>query len=234
MTTEEPLVLRSDRADGLTTLTLNRPGQFNSLSQGHVDRNPGRARRHRRFRVRARRRHRRCRQGLLRRARPQGNARQPRQGMDAGAVQAVRQADADHHADAAAGDRPRARHRHRRRLPAGVDVRPGGGRRRREVRRLGHQRRPLLLDPGGRPGPQPRAQGGARNAADRRVHRRDGSEEPRAWSTASSRPTRSTPKSSDWPAASSPRAPSPCASARACSTSNWKWASPMPTTTPAR
>jgi enoyl-CoA hydratase/carnithine racemase len=33
MTTEEPLVLRSDRADGLTTLILNRPGQFNSLSQ---------------------------------------------------------------------------------------------------------------------------------------------------------------------------------------------------------
>lgn len=34
MTIEEPLVLRHDRADGLTTLTLNRPGQFNSLSKG--------------------------------------------------------------------------------------------------------------------------------------------------------------------------------------------------------
>lgn len=33
MTLEDPLVLRSDRADGLTTLTLNRPGQFNSLSK---------------------------------------------------------------------------------------------------------------------------------------------------------------------------------------------------------
>ena len=33
MSTEEPLVLRTDRADGLTTLTLNRPGQFNSLSK---------------------------------------------------------------------------------------------------------------------------------------------------------------------------------------------------------
>ncbi len=31
--TDAPLVLRDDRADGLTTLTLNRPGQFNSLSQ---------------------------------------------------------------------------------------------------------------------------------------------------------------------------------------------------------
>lgn len=33
MTASEPLVLRHDRADGLTTLTLNRPGQFNSLSK---------------------------------------------------------------------------------------------------------------------------------------------------------------------------------------------------------
>jgi enoyl-CoA hydratase/carnithine racemase len=33
MSDQEPLVLRSDRADGLSTLTLNRPGQFNSLSQ---------------------------------------------------------------------------------------------------------------------------------------------------------------------------------------------------------
>ena len=33
MTLEDPLVLRSDRAAGLTTLTLNRPGQFNSLSK---------------------------------------------------------------------------------------------------------------------------------------------------------------------------------------------------------
>ena len=33
MSESEPLVLRSDRADGLSTLTLNRPGQFNSLSQ---------------------------------------------------------------------------------------------------------------------------------------------------------------------------------------------------------
>lgn len=33
MTIEEALVRREDRADGLTTLTLNRPGQFNSLSK---------------------------------------------------------------------------------------------------------------------------------------------------------------------------------------------------------
>jgi len=33
MTIEEPIIVRHDRADGLTTLTLNRPGQFNSLSK---------------------------------------------------------------------------------------------------------------------------------------------------------------------------------------------------------
>lgn len=33
MSNNEPLLLRADRADGLTTLTLNRPGQFNSLSE---------------------------------------------------------------------------------------------------------------------------------------------------------------------------------------------------------
>ena len=33
MILEDPLVLRTDRADGVTTLTLNRPGQFNSLSK---------------------------------------------------------------------------------------------------------------------------------------------------------------------------------------------------------
>ncbi len=31
--TNDPILLRDDRADGLTTLTLNRPGQFNSLSK---------------------------------------------------------------------------------------------------------------------------------------------------------------------------------------------------------
>ena len=31
--TDDALLLRDDRPDGLTTLTLNRPGQFNSLSK---------------------------------------------------------------------------------------------------------------------------------------------------------------------------------------------------------
>ncbi len=33
MNHDDTLLLRADRADGLTTLTLNRPGQFNSLSE---------------------------------------------------------------------------------------------------------------------------------------------------------------------------------------------------------
>ncbi len=33
MNHDDSLLLRADRADGLTTLTLNRPGQFNSLSE---------------------------------------------------------------------------------------------------------------------------------------------------------------------------------------------------------
>ncbi len=33
MNHDDTLLLRADRADGLTSLTLNRPGQFNSLSE---------------------------------------------------------------------------------------------------------------------------------------------------------------------------------------------------------
>ena len=32
MTQQEPILLREDRPDGRTTLVLNRPNQFNSLS----------------------------------------------------------------------------------------------------------------------------------------------------------------------------------------------------------
>ncbi|MCL2346004.1 MAG: enoyl-CoA hydratase [Desulfobulbus sp.] len=37
MQPEEPFILRHDRDDGLTTLTLNRPGQFNSLSKAMLN-----------------------------------------------------------------------------------------------------------------------------------------------------------------------------------------------------
>ncbi|HNH17659.1 enoyl-CoA hydratase-related protein, partial [Zoogloea sp.] len=35
-TPQEPMLLRTD-ADGVTTLTLNRPGQFNALSQAMLE-----------------------------------------------------------------------------------------------------------------------------------------------------------------------------------------------------
>ena len=37
MSQEEPILLREDRADGRTTLVLNRPAQFNSLSNAMLD-----------------------------------------------------------------------------------------------------------------------------------------------------------------------------------------------------
>jgi len=37
MTTQEPILLREDRADGRTTLVLNRPQQFNSLSNAMLE-----------------------------------------------------------------------------------------------------------------------------------------------------------------------------------------------------
>ena len=68
MILEEPLVLRTDRADGLTTLTLNRPAQFNSLSKDMLTAIRREVDDHRGQRSGARRRHRRRRQGLLRRS----------------------------------------------------------------------------------------------------------------------------------------------------------------------
>jgi enoyl-CoA hydratase/carnithine racemase len=110
-----PILMRAD-SDGVATLTLNRPAQFNSLSeemltelQAALDAIAADA-------VGACRGARRRRQGLLRRPRPQADARQPQQGLHAEAVQAVRQGDDDHHRNAAAGDRPHPRHCHRRRV----------------------------------------------------------------------------------------------------------------------
>ena len=57
-------------------------------------------------------------QGLLRRARPEGDPRAQGAAEDRGAVRQVQPHDADHHRAAAAGDRARAGRRRRRRLPA--------------------------------------------------------------------------------------------------------------------
>ena len=37
MTNQEPILLREDRPDGRTTLVLNRPAQFNSLSNAMLE-----------------------------------------------------------------------------------------------------------------------------------------------------------------------------------------------------
>ena len=114
------------------------------------------------------------------------------------AVRAVRAGDAGDPAPAGAGDRARAGHRHRGRLPAGGDVRPGGGRARRALRRQRRQPRAVLLDAERGAVAQPVAQGGVRDAGDRRLHLRRARRWPRASSTASPTPTRSTPRSRRW------------------------------------
>ncbi|KAG1387530.1 hypothetical protein G6F58_013640 [Rhizopus delemar] len=61
-------------------------------------------------------------------------------------------------------------HRHRRGLPTGRQLRSGGSRRQCAVRRVGHQRRPVLRT--ARRGAQPQCVGQARlrNAGDRPLH----------------------------------------------------------------
>jgi hypothetical protein len=122
-----PILMRED-SDGVATLTLNRPGQFNSLSeemltdlQAALDaiavRTPsvrvvviagaGKA-----F----------CAGHDLKQMRANHSKAYMQE-----AVQAMRQGDDDPHRDAAAGDCAHPRHCHRRRLPAGRHVRSGGG-----------------------------------------------------------------------------------------------------------
>jgi hypothetical protein len=85
-----PILMRAD-SDGVATLTLNRPAQFNSLSEEMLTELQAALDAIAADKVGARRGHRRRRQGLLRRPRPQADARQPQQGLHAEAVQAVRQ-----------------------------------------------------------------------------------------------------------------------------------------------
>ena len=75
--------------------------------------------------------------------------------------------DADH-PPAAAGDRRRPGHRHCRRLPIGGELRSRGRVREREIRRIRHQCRPVLLDAHGAALAQRRAQACDGDAAHRR------------------------------------------------------------------
>ena len=142
----EQFVLTTRDPRGVATLTLNRPQQFNALSQemmtalqsefDALDRDEsvrvviigaqGRA-----F----------CPGHDLKqmKANPTHRVLPP-------AVRAVHEADDDDSAFPSARDRTSAWHRNRGRLPAGGDVRPRGCGFRCEVRRIGHQRRLVLRD----------------------------------------------------------------------------------------
>ena len=223
MNDRQPLVLRTQRrarrghahaepADGLQRAVR---GMLDAL-QAELDAR-GRA-----TTTVARRGHRRRRQGLLRRPRPEGDARRAVAGLLPAPVRAVRPHDDGDPAAAGAGDRARARHRHRGRLPAGGDVRPGGGRARRALRRQRHQRRPVLLDAERGLEPQPGAQGGLRDAGHRRVHRcrrgaGQGPGQPRR-----RRRARWMPRSKRWWRRSSPSRAWRWPWASSCSTASWK------------
>jgi hypothetical protein len=168
----EPYVLTDYDARGVVRLTLNRPRQFNALSeemlaalQAELDAiaaNPqvrvvviagqGKA-----F----------CAGHDLKQMRAN-----PSQAYYEDPVCALLAHDDDDPAPAATRDRPRPRHRHSRRMPAGRHVRPGGRFRRCNIRRFRHQRRIVLLDPGGGVVTQHRAQSRLRDAGHRRLYRR--------------------------------------------------------------
>ena len=140
-----PFVRRDVDARGVVTLTLNRPQSFNALSEGMLAALQAELDAVAADETRARRRHRRDRQGLLRRPRPEGDARRAVAGVLRAPVRAVRAHDADDPAPAGAGDRARAGHRHRGRLPARRAVRSRRRRRQRALRGERRQPRPVLL-----------------------------------------------------------------------------------------
>ena len=192
--------------DGVATLTLNRPAQFNALSRGDARGAASRARRHRPRRDRARRGHRGRRARVLRRPRSQGAARAiPPTRVIGDLFRALQQRDADVAAAAAAGHRASARHRDRRRLPArrrSCDLAVAADDAR--FATSGHQLRALLRDARRfRVVAQRLAQAGDRDAADRRVHRCADGARTGDSSIAWCRPTRSTPRSRRLSASSS-------------------------------
>ena len=114
---------------------------------------------------------------FLRRPRPQGDAGRTTicgwgQGLFRGSLCPLRRCDADDPRPAPTRHRPGSRHCHRRRLPAGRKLRSGRGRRRNALWRERRQHRPVLLHADGRAVAQRAAQGGVRDADDRRIHRR--------------------------------------------------------------
>ena len=209
--------LRPARRDarGVVTLTLNRAAVFNALCEGMLAALQARARRARGRRERARGRHRRGRQGVLRRPRPEGDARRAVAGVLRGAVRAVHARDAGDPAPAGAGDRACPGHRHGGGLPARRDVRPRGRATSARFAVSGVNLGLFCSTPSVALSRNVPRKAGVRDARHRRIHLRRRRRARRAWSTASLAPRRSTPRSRRWSRASSPSRASPIAMGKA-------------------
>jgi hypothetical protein len=165
-TTEALLLVETD--DGVATLTLNRPNQFNALSgaligelQSALDRIAGDA-------PSASSCWRRAGAGSA----PATTSRAARDGVRRrrrGALRPLQPHDDDHRAAAQARDRQGARPGHRRRLSARGHVRPGRGLLHRHLRDARREHRRLLLHARRGAGPRRRAQARHGHAAHRRA-----------------------------------------------------------------
>ncbi len=120
----EQYVLTTRDERGVATLTLNRPQQFNALSQEMMAALQTEFESLADRRVGARRRNRRAGQSVLPGPRPEADEGQSCARVLPGTVRAMHETDDDDSALARAGDRACARHRDRSRLPVGRDVRP--------------------------------------------------------------------------------------------------------------
>ncbi|CUI82381.1 Uncharacterised protein [Achromobacter xylosoxidans] len=109
---------------------------------------------------------------LLRRTRSARDAQPAVVRLLPGPVPQMQRRDAGPAGPAGAGNRQGPRRGHRGGLPTGRQLRPGGGRGHGAIRRVGHQRRPVLLDAGRGPEPQHRRQTRFRDADHGALHRR--------------------------------------------------------------
>ena len=139
--------------------------------------------------------HSRRRQGLLRRPRPQGDAGLAEPRLLPRSLRRLHRGDAGDPAPAGAGDRARPRRRHRGGLSARGDVRPCGRLDRGALRRKRRQLRAVLLDAGRRPVAEPACASRRWRCCSPATSSTPRRRASAAWSTTSSRPNGSTPKS---------------------------------------
>ena len=168
---EEPLILRSQDARGVVTLTLNRPQAFNALSEAMLAGVAARARRDRVRRIRACSCHCSRGQSFLRGSRPQRNACRSIAGVLRAAFRSMLRDDARHPAIAGACGRARAGNRDGRRLSVGRDVRSRSRVEHRPLRRERGKCRAFLFHTRRGTFTKCFAQAGVRNARHRRIHK---------------------------------------------------------------